>query len=73
MLLATGSVTAVLTLTDSACRVVVGASVEDREEGVGDTSTSVWAGLRRRTVPLGIVVAAAAALIGTGTWRPGFS
>ena len=62
--------TVVLTVTESACRGVVGASVVDREEGLGDTSTSVWAGLRRRTVPLGIV--AAAALMGTGTWRPEF-
>lgn len=70
MLLGAGTVTVVLTVTDRACRGVVGASVVDREEGVGDTSTSVWAGLRKRTVPLGIVVAAA--LMGTGTWRPEF-
>lgn len=62
--------TVVLTVTDRACREVEGASVVDREEGVGDTSTSVWAGLRKRTVPLGIE--AAAALMGMGTWRAEF-
>lgn len=62
--------TVLLTVTDSACKGVVGASMVDREVGVGDTSTSVWAGLRKRTVPFGIVVAAA--LMGTGTWRPEF-
>lgn len=59
-----------LTVTDRACREVEGASVVDKEEGVGDTSTSVWAGLRKRTVPLGIEVAAA--LMGMGTWRAEF-
>lgn len=60
--------TVVLTVTDRACSAVAGVSAVGREEGVGDTSTRVWAGLRKRTVPLG--TAAAAALIGTGTWRP---
>lgn len=68
MLLEMGAVTVVLTVTDRACRGVVVWSVVGREEGVGDTSTKVWAGLRKRTVPLGTV--AAAALMGTGTWRP---
>lgn len=65
MLLGVGAVTVVLTVTDRACRWV---SVVGREEGVGDTSTRVWPGLRKRTAPLGTV--AAAALMGTGTWRP---
>lgn len=60
--------TVVLTVTDRACRGVAEVSVVGREEGVGDKSTRVWAGLRKRTVPLGTV--AAAALMGTGIWRP---
>lgn len=60
--------TAVLAVTDRACRGVAGVSVMGREDGVGETKTKVWAGLRKRTVPLGTV--AAAALMGTGTWRP---
>lgn len=40
---------------------------EVREGGADDTSTRVGVGLWRRTVPL--VAAAAAALMGTGTWR----
>lgn len=64
-----GAVTAPPTATDRAWRVVVaGGSAVGRVEGVGDTSTRVWFGLRKSTVPLG--KAAAAALMGKGTWRP---
>lgn len=70
MLFRPGTETVVLTVTDRACRGVEGASLVDKEEGDGDTSTRVWAGLRKRTAPLGIVVAAA--LMGMGTWRPEF-
>ena len=60
--------TVVLLGTDRASKGAAGGSAVGSEEGVGDASTRVWDALRSRIVPLGTV--AAAALMGTGTWRP---